>query len=200
MKGLTAVSQCWEDEGSSGQAPVTALSPRHGYVRGHSMGPDGFTATRNGKKVWFSTTANSVIQATVKDAVYRIGNGRDYTILLFDRDLPASIEPLRVVAGTNVLSRYPSRPGAPHPIFETEQGGNVSADVRGFSVNTWKGGDSGSPDLLPMPGELVFFGGRSTSGPSSDMQADMNALCARHGLRPDKYQLKWVDLSRYPAY
>ena len=39
MKGLTALSPAWSDDGGGGQAPVTALTKRHGYVRGHSMGP-----------------------------------------------------------------------------------------------------------------------------------------------------------------
>jgi hypothetical protein len=54
--------------------------------------------------------------------------------------------------------------------------------------------------MLPLPGELVFYSGRSTSSPSPEMQADMNALCALEGLNADNYQLQWVDLSAYPSY
>ena len=85
-------------------------------------------------------------------------------------------------------------------VFKSEQLGHVSAEVPGFTYNTWKGGDSGSPDLLPLPGELVFFGGRSTSPPSAAMQADMDELSRQEGLRPKAYQLQWVDLSKYPKY
>jgi hypothetical protein len=202
MRGLTALSPCWEDEGSSGQVPVTALTRRHGYTRGHGMGVDGFTTNRNGKSVWFVTTNNTVVQTTVLRAVVRtLGESkRDYTLLLFSDDLPTSIEPIRVVALTNVLTRYPNRGGSPQPFFRTEQLGNVSADVTGFFVNTWKGGDSGSPDMLPMLNELVFFGGRSTSGPSAEMQSDIDALCVMQGLDKNNYQLQWVDLSGYPTY
>src|SRR6185503_1049314 len=125
---------------------------------------------------------------------------RDYTIFLFKDDLPVSIQPMRVIAVTNVLAQYPSRPGSPRPVFRTEQSGSVSAEVPGFTVETWKGGDSGSPDMLPMPNELVFFGGRSTSGPSAEMQSDMDELCTKQGLNPKKYQLQWVELSSYPSY
>jgi hypothetical protein len=200
--GLTALSPCWQDEYSGGQIPVTALSRRHGYTRGHGMGLDGFTKNFKGKKVWFVTANNTIVQTRVAGAIVRtVGkSGRDYTILLFKDDLPPSIQPMRVIAQTNLPTQYPGRPGSPRPFFKTEQLGNVSAEVPGFTVETWKGGDSGSPDMLPMPNELVFFGGRSTSGPSAEMQSDMDELCTLQGLNPKKYQLQWVDLSGFPSY
>jgi len=203
MKGATALSPCWEVEGAPGQVPVTALTRRHAYARGHGMGPDGFNTTFAGKRVWFLTTNNSVIQATVvRDLVRSAAGGanRDYTILLFKQDLPAGIEPLRVIAATNLAAKYSWLAGAPHPLFKSEQTGQVSTEIPGFTLNTWKGGDSGSPDMLPLPNELVFLNGRSTSGPSPEMQADMDHLCELEHLDPKKYQLQWVDLSAYPAY
>lgn len=202
MKGLTALSPSWEGEGSNpGQAPVTALTRRHGYARGHSMGPDGFSTKIAGNRVWFLTLNNKLVQTRVVRNVIRTfpgGANRDYTILLFDQDLPDDIQRMRVVSATTVSKRYPNSPEAPWPIFRTEQGGHVSAGVPGFTLNTWKGGDSGSPDMLPMPGELLFFGGRSTSGPSQEMQADMDELCRLQGLDPRSYQLQWAALSAYP--
>jgi hypothetical protein len=85
-------------------------------------------------------------------------------------------------------------------VLKTEQGGMVSLDLPGFTVNTWKPGDSGSPDLLPMPGELIFIGGRSTSSPTPLMQIDMNVLCRIEGIDPQKYQLQWVDFSDFKPY
>jgi hypothetical protein len=96
-----------------------------------------------------------------------------------------------------VIANYPSPPGAPWPIFKTEQTGHVSADIPDFTVDTWKGGDSGSPNMLPLPGELVFLSGRSTSGPSPEMQADMDELCRRDGIDLKRYQMQWVDLESY---
>jgi len=203
MRGKTAISPCWEDEGSVGQVPITALTKRHGYTRGHGMGSDGFTKARNGKKIWFVTADNVVIQTTVKGAIVRSiagGAKADYTIFLFSKDLPDSIEPMRVVNFHDFIMKYPNRPPAPWPLFETEQSGNVSVRLPGFSVNTWKGGDSGSPNMLPLGNELVFVNGRSTSSASPEMQQDMDALCRAEGLNPDKYQLQWVDISNYPAY
>ncbi len=202
MKGLTALSPCWEGEGNSGQVPVTLLPRRHGYTRGHSMGVEGFNTRQAGSKVWFLAADNSLVTMTIRREVVRTGKQGDYTLFLFDHDLPDAIQPIRVAPLAEVQARYLSsaRSGGICPIFKTEQGGNVSADVPGFTVNTWKGGDSGSPNLLPLPGELVFFGGRSTSGPSSDMQADMDELSQMEGLDPNMYQLKWLDLTKYPSY
>jgi len=120
MRGMTALSPCWEDEGGNGQAPITALTKRHGYTRGHGMGADGFTKARNGKKIWFVTTDNAVIQMTVKGAVVRSivgGANADYTIVLFSKDLPDSIKPMRVVAFKDFNTKYPDPRPAPWPLF-----------------------------------------------------------------------------------
>ncbi len=207
MRGLTGLSPCWEMEVNSGQVPITALTRRHGYTRGHSMGPEGFHTTFAGKRVWFLDAANRIVEVKVAREVvrvYKVHKREDYTILLFDRDLPAGIEPLRVTDEIDTWKRLgmptlPYNSPAPRPVFLTEQGGHVSAGIPGFIVPTGKGGDSGSPNLLPLPGELVFFGGRMTTGPTAEMQADMDELCRLEGLDPAGYQMRWVDLSGYPT-
>jgi hypothetical protein len=204
-RGWTAISPCWESEVWDGQVPVTALTRRHGYARGHGMGADGFSTNYAGKKVWFVTARNELITARILRQVVRIGgtdarSRRDYTIFLFDQDLPAGIEPMGVARMTNAMAKYGYAPGAPMPFFRTEQTGHVSAEIPGLTVATWKGGDSGSPDMLPMPGELVFVGGRSTTGPTPEMQSDMDELCRQQKLDPQRYQMRWVDLSRFPGY
>lgn len=43
--------------------------------------------------------------------------------------------------------------------------------------DTGVSGDSGRPDMIPtLGGTLVFFKGRTTSGPTAQMQADMDIL------------------------
>jgi hypothetical protein len=202
MKGITALSPCWQVESGIGQVPVTALTRRHAYTRGHGMGPDGLNENFAGKKIWFVTTNNTVVEATVLRNIVRTydPSKRDYTILLFNRDLPPSIQPLRVVSMKEMDAKYPPILGAPRPIFKTEQLGNVSTDIEPLKVNTWKGGDSGSPNLLPMPGELFFFSGRSTSEATAEMQADIDQLSKSARLDPKKYQLQWLDLRAYPAF
>jgi hypothetical protein len=201
MKGLTALSPCWDREGASGQAPVTALTSRHGYARGHSMGTDGFTtAGFKGKKVWFVTTNNTVVEAIVTRAVVRCQGGRDYTILLFKEDLPPAIQPIKVLYYANLIAKYPFSRFFNSPLLKTEQSGHVSADLPGFIVDTWKGGDSGSPNMLAFFDDLVFVSGRSTTGPSVEMQADMDELCRMQRLNPKRYQMQIVDLSSFPSY
>jgi len=170
------------------------------------MGPDGFRKDLAGGKVWFLTRNNSIAETRILRYVVRTRetSARDYTLFLFDTDLPPSIEPMRVVAASEIFAvppcKYWSFPGVPPLLLKTEQGGNVSAEVPGFTVDTMKAGDSGSPNMLPLPGELVFLDGRTTSGPSAQMQADMDELCRLEGLDPAKYQLQYPNLSKYPAY
>lgn len=202
MKGLTALSPCWQAEGLPGQMPITALTRRHGYTRGHGVGADGFQDLWAGAKVWFLTLDNQVVERTiVRDVVRTIaGSGRDYTLVLFNEDLPDSITPIRVVAARTLPVKYPTPLDAPWPMFLTEQTGNVSAEFPGFSVPTMKGGDSGSPNMLPLPGELAFSGGRTTSAATAEMQADMDQLCRLSRLDPSRYQMQWVDLASFPSY
>jgi hypothetical protein len=206
MKGLTALSPCWQNEGSPGQLPLTLLSRRHAYTRGHGMGPEGFQTQIAGYKAWFLTRDNVLVEARVKRYVVRASptNGvpRDYSIVILDRDLPNTIETMAVVPFAEVQRKYrfASGPDWPCPVFQTEQGGLVSAGIAPFITNTWKPGDSGSPNLIPLPGELVFYSGRSTTGPSREMQEDMDELCRLERLDPKKYQLRRADLSRYPDY
>jgi len=200
MRGFTALSPCWELEGSSGQAPITALTRRHGYARGHGMGADGFRQVYAGKKVWFLTADDKRIEVKILREAVQTRSGEDYTIVLFDRDLPGSIEPLRVVNITNLLTRFVMTSLAPYPVFRTEQNGNVTVELPGLMYPYYKGGDSGSPNLLPMPGELVFFSGRSTASPNPAMQSDMDELCRKDRLQPANYQMQWYNISQFPAY
>jgi len=203
MRGSTAICPCWQGESGPGQAPITALTRRHGYTRGHGIGSDGFGKLFLGGKIWFLTLDNKLVEVTVLRTVVRTaspGSDRDYTILLFSKDLPDSITPLRVVSAKMRLAKYAICDGAPCVMYMTEQTGHVSAEVPGFTVETVKPMDSGSPNLLPLPGELVFCGGRTTSPASEAMQADMDELCRLSNLNPANYQMQWVDLSAYPSY
>jgi hypothetical protein len=202
MRGATAICPCWEGEESPGTKPLTALTRRHVYTRGHGMGPEGFFRNYAGKRVWFCGSDNRIFETRVLREVVRTRetSKRDYTILILKDDLPGFVQPLRVVADATRVAKYPLCDKAPYPLFMPEQTGNVSAGVPGLSVATWKGGDSGSPNFVPMPGELVFYGGRSTMGPAPEMQADMDELSRMEHLQPSAYQMQWVDLSSFPSY
>ena len=108
-KGMTAISQICEGMGAFGQGSITALTPRHGYVRGHSMGPSGLDPTRVGRRVWFCTRDNQVIERKIQLMVIRgpdVPGKGDYSIMLFDADLPAGIEPMRVVDPVKLRRKY----------------------------------------------------------------------------------------------
>lgn len=207
-KGMTAISEVWEDMGAFGQVSITALTPRHGYLRGHSMGPSGLHPDRVGRRIWFCTRNNQVIERKVQLLLVRFmdrGGLSDYSIVLFDADLPATIEPMRVVDPVKVRRKYLFLPMNYKPVFMALQGGFVSAGVPGsVGFPGWnipvRGGDSGAPKMLPLHGELLFLEGISTSPPSAEMQADMDMLSRQAGLDPRKYQMQWVNLDGYPDF
>lgn len=204
----TGISQCWEGQGNRGQVPMTLLTPRHAYTRGHDVGApsDGrphILSHYVGKKVWFVTPANRVVEARIANWLTRRGYSStnrdlehycDYSLVIFSKDLPRDITPLKVMSRTDYMKLYASDTNWPHVIFKTEQGGHVSTGVPPFICNTWKGGDSGSPDMLPIGHWLVFFEGRSTSGPSEQMQADMDTLTRSQGLNTNRYHLDWIGV------
>lgn len=104
-KGMTAISQVCEGKGAFGQGSITALTPRHGYLRGHSMGGGGLHPEKVGKRIWFCTLNNQVIERKVKLLLVRArepGSPGDYSIVLFDADLPPTIKPMRVADLTKV--------------------------------------------------------------------------------------------------
>jgi len=201
LEGFTGISQCNEFEGAPGQVAVTLLSRRHGYVRGHSMGENGIrTNFFPGKRVWFCAADSTVVQMTVAAAYVRLGymldNAYDYSILIFTEDVPESITPVSVMSPQDMEIYYSNTPDLPFLFLGSEQGGHCAANIAPFLYPLWKGGDSGSPDMIPSPdNKLIMYLGRGTSGITSQTQADMDALSLFEGLNPANYQLKWYDLS-----
>ena len=86
---------------------------------------------------------DTIVQVKIVRAVTRLGSAGDYTILLFDRDLPDSIEPLRVLDYASLSKRFSYEPPFPVTLLSTEQTGNVNTGLPGFTVPIMKGGDSG---------------------------------------------------------
>jgi hypothetical protein len=201
-RGMTAISQVVEGMGSFGQGEITALTRRHGYVRGHGMGPNGLDPTRVGRRVWFCTRDNQVVERKIKLLLIQArenGSTNDYSIILFDADLPPGIEPMRVVDPEKLRRKYFIGDISHRPIFMALQEGFISTGIAGWTV-PFRGGDSGAPMMLPLPDELVFYGGLTTSPPSAQMQADMDMLSRRAGLDARKYQMQWVNLDAYPDF
>ena len=93
--------------------------------------------------------------------------------------------------------------------FRTGQFGYMSANmppfIYGFDTSrppfndysTTILGDSGSPNMIPMTdGSLVFIGGTTSSGPSDQMQQDMNTLTLYLNLNTNNYRLN--SYTNYP--
>jgi hypothetical protein len=212
---FTAVSQCNTSQGYRGEVPFTLLTPRHAYARGHSMGWEGRTGvvtnSLQGTRVFFCTSNNVVVEADIWLDIGEITNsaGDDYTLVIFSNDVPASITPMWIQAQTNIFSYYPMRLGGgmfnyvPWVSYITEQTGHVcpylwSTVTTPFYYNFNKGGDSGSPFMLPMPGTLVFFAGTTTSGLNGTFTNDLNALTVAAGLSTSTYKLRIYDFSAFP--
>jgi hypothetical protein len=226
ISNLTAISQCWEGQGSRGQMPMTALTRRHAYARGHGVGTDGLVVTNsayNGFEVVFVGHDNAIVTMIITNRIATSYNAMgDFTIVSFTSDLPTNITPMKV-ALTNVTGTftgyYPTYPtnaigtiGRPRPDLRTEQGGRLDTGatdtdgtstvigIPGFYVASFKGGDSGSPNMWLIDNDLVMISGRTTSPASTNMQAAMDTLSIMSGLDPANYQLQWKDLSAFPIY
>jgi hypothetical protein len=201
-KGMTAICQVHEDMGSFGQCAITAVTRRHGYMRGHDMGPGGLQPQRVGRRIWFCTRDNQVIERKVQFLLVRArekDSPGDYSIILFDADLPPGIEPMRVMDPAPMQRKYFFGDTSHKPLLWALQNGRVSGGIPGWIVGVG-GGDSGAPVMLPLPDEVIFFGGVTCSGPSPRMQIDLDLLSLRAGLDPSQYQMEWVNLDVYPDF
>jgi subtilisin-like proprotein convertase family protein len=199
LDGFTAISQCNQFQGAPGQVPATLLTPRHAYTRGHGMSDNGFGTSLAGQSVWFCTASNTIVQMTVAADFIRLGTfggqAYDYGILVFTEDAPPSITPMSVLSEADYEIYYPDTPDLPFMFFGTTDDGNCSAQVPPFVYPLLVGGDSGSPNMIPTPdNKLAMFSGRSTSGASTQMQADIDTLTAYVGLTTNNYQLRWYDM------
>jgi hypothetical protein len=205
VDGFTGISQCNEFEGAPGQIPVTLLTRRHAYTRGHGMGDNGlWTNTVSGKKVWFCSASNRVVEMTIAADFVRAGtfegNNYDYGLVAFTEDVPADITPMWAMSITDFEIYYYNTEDIPFLWLGTEQTGHCGTESYGckFSYPLFKGGDSGSPNFIPSPdNKLLFFGGRTTTGPCAQMQADIDVLSSYLGLHTNDYQLRSYEFKRW---
>jgi hypothetical protein len=203
--GFTAICQCSEFEDSPGQLPVTLLTRRHGFMRGHGQSAVGLqTNGLAGKRLWFCTASNTPVQMTIAAQFVRLGalsNGPfyDYGLVIFTQDVPESITPISVISVADFQTYYYNTPDIPYLTLGTEQNGHCATGgglIPPFIYPLLKGGDSGSPDMLPSPdNKLIMFSGRGISGFSPQVQADIDTLSLWLGLNTNNYRIRWYDLS-----
>src|SRR5262249_38221074 len=149
-----------------GQIPITLLTRRHGYARGHGINDNGFHTNLAGMRVWFCTASNTVVQMTIAANIVRVetvaGTNYDYSLVVFTQDVPDSISSMFVISPEDMEIFYPNTSDLPFLYFATEQEGHCAANVPPFIYPILKGGDSGSPNMIPAPdNKLIMYSGRS---------------------------------------
>jgi hypothetical protein len=201
-EGFTAISQLnsWDvkDPLPVGQVPVTALTRRHGYTRGHGMGfaQGTYGETNTPMTVWFCAANNQLVPVTATNYYTRYYGDYDYTVLIFTNDLPPSITPMDVgyyPQVPTVLLRTCQATTGSQPGSVAAFGPSTECAVSQFNdFNSCYVGDSGSPNMvLTSDNFLVFVGGTTTTGPCDQMQADMDFLSQQMGLNPSSYKMTW---------
>jgi hypothetical protein len=211
-EGFTAFTT---ESGYSGQYPGTMqgtlLTRRHAVFRGHGWmeGSSGIIRT-NVATSFFLTASNTTVAARSLASLGRLetvdGVRYDYAIILFDADVPDSITPVDAVLFDDYVVKYrDSTNPSPRLTIQLCQHYKTTVDGDGpaFAHNAYVGGDSGAANLLPLPSaqgrpfRLAYISGRSTTGVTPRMLADIDRLSAWAGLSTNRYRPKLVDLSRY---
>jgi hypothetical protein len=216
-RGFTGISMCnakelWSDgETDINVPPITALTDRIGYLRGHGIaGPrglhvpsPGYTDDWNGTNIWFCDASNNVVKDVIAGAYvgcpYDCGETNpdwDFTLVFFETNLnDIGVSPIPFVAAP------PVNPEAPYHIcFKKTQNNTFDTGVPGFEVSDWGGenGNSGGPLLLPLPsGDLAFIGGittvQMTGQATNNIQTALTNLFDYFSANPSLYQgsLDW---------
>jgi len=194
-----------------GTVQGTLLTRRHAIFRGHGWteGNSGIIRT-NVAKSWFLTSSNTTVEVRSAAVLGRLedigGVHYDYAIVIFDADVPPSIAPVGAIMITNYLSKYlqSTNPTQRVSIQQCQHYKSTAVDgTSTFYHDTWVGGDSGAANLLPLPSnqgrpfKLAYTSGRSTSGVTPLMLADIDRLTVWAGLNTNDYRPTIIDLSDY---
>jgi hypothetical protein len=185
--------------------PVTALTRRHVYYRGHSTGGTNgqFMPTGIASPLHFIRTDGSIYLAYVAGVKKGL---QDYNVAILSNDLPADIQPMMMADPNALAEKLAKNPVGFWPNFKPLLGycqHNKIGTIDGVSFNPhnfYVGGDSGSPDFYILNGALVFVEGRTTSGWCPQMQADCDQLTTWAGLNPAQYQIALLDLSQFSDF
>jgi hypothetical protein len=179
--------------------------------------------------VWYLDANNVAHRATLKKKVRALAGkpgcpayavSMDMTMAIFDADMTDAIEPLWVVKypDATTTAYYGWLPASiPKSPFTQYTLDVCSGWVPFLAVcqhstcffwgmgakypgdEAYVPGDSGSPEMLPLPdGRLAIFGLTSGAANSYKMQELIDQLTVSEGLNTADYQLKLVDLSLWP--
>jgi hypothetical protein len=176
----TGLAYGWQGQSAAGIPPVTAISRRLAYTRGHGMGATGTNSANATKQIWFLTAANATITNTITEQVTSAGYGEDWTIFVLANALPETIAPVALVSPATLATKRPPS-GGPHPILFTTQSGTAYSG-RDSWVGSLNPGDSGNPRMIFPGGQLAMFAGTTTSAWSQNFSNACAALLLRNGL------------------
>ena len=187
------------------EVPATALTRRVLVVRGHDNGATNVTvdpAAFHGHFYQFLSDANVTTNIYVQAAFKRYGGGYDYCLLLLSNSLPASIATMRMVDPAAFDAKVSDTHAYWWPNFNPLLG-TCQHNICGTLFTTASGhsmlisGDSGSPNFYAINGEAFYYAGRTTSGYSSQMQADCDTLTTWAGLNPADHQFQLLELTQF---
>jgi hypothetical protein len=185
------------------QAPATVVTRRHALGCGHCAGaPSTLTTNYNGRRMFFVTTNNQIIARTLAARITRLhftNNVRvDYSVYLFNEDLPDSIEPVRVMIQSEFNTKTRAQDVWTWPLMGRCQHGYVGSTR-----------SAGHP--MAVPGDSGHYSGFVLNGPQGlewvallpvlpgyEYQRDLDELSRWADLDPADYQMQWFDLSGFP--
>lgn len=194
----TALSFAWQGQEAAGKPPLSAISPRLVYSRGHSMGTAGTNSGNAGKLVYFATAAGTQITNAILEQITSNSGGEDWTLFVLSSNLSASITPLAVVDSSAYAAKRPQNSFAPYPVLFSRA--NTSSAYSGVApfTSSYTSGDSGSPRMILLGGQLALIGGISTQAGTPAFSNACVYLLQRNGISLANLPT-WIDLSSYPT-
>ena len=209
--GSTAIVQNF---GAGDGVPAVLLTKRCVYIRGHDTGTTDMGVVTNGagQVFYFYDRTNGIHTAIAGPRIGRLNTGGDYTLISLTNDV-TGIDVMPQAYAADVTAKFSSSITAVSPYCPILYASiyppsiSFSPTLSGFwgDVGGYMGsGTSGSPNMILLPtatGEtLAMFAGRTTSGLSALMLADLAALNTACGLSNSdpNYQPVIVDLSNWP--
>jgi hypothetical protein len=190
------------------QARFCLLTRRHAVTAGHYGG------ISPGGVIWFLGTNNLVHGLTIARVATPI-EGEDRTLVFFNRDVPANVEPMAIAGPVTkgvypnifgVVGEYlPPDHGSPYrspPVFFVCQHGHCGRHIQSHPNGHIgvDGGDSGGPGFIILSNQCLNVGGISMSSPGTNLFRRMDEMTVSMGLKPSDYQPRFVSLAAYPRW
>jgi len=201
--------------GGQGQVQGTLITRRHCVFRGHGFSDRAWALgirsnpPVGNQRVWFMTASNTLVEMVTAGIIGTAGEGKgDWTLAIFTKDVPDSIEVLPLVRTSDYKQYLRASNSYPAITVYECQHKKTAIEVNPFfqmpfSHDHYIGGDSGSADCMLLPSatgrrfKLALIGGRGCLFQTNYFFQALDALTVWRGLNTNRYQPTFVDLSRY---